>query len=335
MSIGEFELISTYFKSISKQESKSKQDSVVLGIGDDGAVLNIKQGQQLVVTTDTLVAGVHFPLDTSPGDIAHKAIAVNLSDLAAMGAKPEWLSLSLAMPTADSDWLAAFSQEFRQVCQETEVTLIGGDTCRSPHLVITVTAQGFVACGQAILRSGAREGDDIYVTGTLGDASAGLALLVAAGRNDNDSSLEKSQAPWLIQRLNRPQARVEVGKELVAIASAAIDISDGLLADLHHVLDASGCGAKIDADSIPLSEALIQCFSREKALEFALAGGDDYELCFTAPRDKRKALEDVIKSVDCSVTRIGEVIASPGISIMRNNQVRPFDFLGYQHFQRN
>lgn len=268
MALGEFDLIRRYFTSLGVAEG------VALGVGDDGAVLDIPPGHQLVSVVDTLVAGVHFPEDTTPFDIGYRALAVNLSDLAAMGAEPRWFTLALTLPKVDETWLAGFAAGLRNLADRFGLALVGGDTTRGP-LTITVQAEGLVPSGQALKRSGARPGDGIYVTGTLGDAAAGLAL--------HQGSLQADDAAdFLRGRFFRPEPRVQTGLALRGLATACIDVSDGLLQDLGHVLAASGVGARLDLACLPLSPAL-QTLPRKEVLEWTLSGGDDYELCFTLP----------------------------------------------------
>ncbi len=270
---------------------------VVLGIGDDAALLQPPAGMLLAVATDTLNAGVHFPGDTPPADIGWKALAVNLSDLAAMGATPAWASLSLSLPAADADWLDGFLDGFLALADAHDVALVGGDTTRGP-LSVSVTVHGFVPPGAALRRDGAQVGDDVWVTGTLGDAAAALALW-----RDGDAD------PVLRARLDRPVPRVEAGRALAGIAHAAIDISDGLLADLGHLCAASGVGADIELGALPASQALLARFDDEARASLQATGGDDYELCFTAPAMARTAIASL---AGVAITRIGRVVAGAG-----------------------
>lgn len=312
MAIGEFELIDRYFACIGQAEG------VVLGIGDDGAVLDIPPGQQLVAVMDTLVAGVHFPPDTDPFDIGYRALAVNLSDLAAMGAQPRWFTLALTLPDNDGTWLAAFAAGLSQLALQYGLALVGGDTTRGP-LTVTVQAEGLVPAGQALRRSGARPGDAIFVTGTPGDAAAGLA--VHQGRLPAGEG-----AACLRERFFHPQPRVAIGLQLRGRATACIDVSDGLLQDLEHVLRRSGgLGARINLAAIPLSPALREV-AGDEALGLALGGGDDYELCFTWP-----AGQPLPAGVDA--TRIGEITAVPGlVGYDAAGREQPLQARGYRHF---
>lgn len=291
----EFELIARYFA-----RQPIRRTDVALGIGDDCALLRPAPGLELAITTDLLVAGVHFQPDVDPAALGHKALAVNLSDLAAMGAEPAWFTLNLALPEADSDWLQRFSTGMFELAQRHEIVLVGGDTSRGP-LVIGIQACGFVPQGQALVRGGARPGDRIFVTGELGDAA--LALEQRLGR----LSLPAQDAAAIGTRLDRPVPRVAAGLALRGVASAAIDISDGLAADLGHVLEASGVGARIVLDRVPVSTV----YRRHLAVagwELALARGDDYELCFTVPPMQLDRLRAMRERLGCPVTEIGEIV---------------------------
>jgi thiamine-monophosphate kinase len=317
----EFDLIDRWFK------PSARRADVELGIGDDAALLRVPDGQRLVVTVDTLVAGVHFPLETDAFSVGHKALAVNLSDLAAMGADPAWVTLALTLPQADEDWLGGFARGFLELAESNGVSLVGGDTTRGP-LSVTVQAMGFVPAGFALRRDGAKPGDAICVTGTLGDAGLGLAWV--QGRRTLDEGIG-----WeLAARLDRPTPRVGAGLALRGIAAAAIDVSDGLAADLGHVLQASGVGASIDVDSLPLSEALR---AQPDARELALSSGDDYELLFTAaPEHEQEALARVqAQGLRCTV--IGRVEAEAGLRLVdaEGHPYAPPASSGYDHFQES
>ncbi len=322
MPISEFDLIQDFFN----QEKKNRSD-VILGIGDDAALLQVPFGQQLVVSTDTLVAGRHFPENTSPADIAYKALAVNLSDLAAMGAEPAWVLLALTLPSVNEIWLKEFSQGFFSLMQNFRLQLVGGDMTRGP-LSITVQALGFVPTGKALCRLGARPGDRIYVSETLGDAGLALAYL----RKEISFALTQNQVQWLMQRLNRPQPRVELGLALRNIATSAIDVSDGLAADLSHILVANQLGATIELADLPLSTSL-QLLPREQAWQLALSAGDDYELCFTVPPSCEIALQAHLKAINSSCTCIGQIKKEPGLSVIREDgSLWMLEKTGFQHF---
>lgn len=298
------------------------RDDVLLGIGDDAAILRVPAGHDLVISTDTLNVGVHFPPETSPFSIGWKALAVNLSDLAAMGAVPAWCTLNLTLPDANSEWLDAFLDGFLGLSARHDVTLVGGDTTRGP-LAITVTAHGFVPHDSALRRSGARVGDDVWVSGTLGDAAGALDQWRTSCPID----------PGLKARLDRPTPRVALGLALRGIASACIDISDGLLADLGHILAASGVGAWIDVAMLPISSALANAFDETARVAMQLEGGDDYELCFTAPPALAQDVAAAAARADVMVTRIGTVEAQAGLRLRGiDGVVSDAALIGYRHF---
>jgi thiamine-monophosphate kinase len=304
--VDEFELIRRYF------QRQVMSPDVITGIGDDGAVLRPPPGKELVTVIDTLVAGTHFPTTMDAADIGYRVVAVNLSDMAAMGARPGWMTLALTLVNADPSWLEGFANGLHQAASEWDVQLVGGDTTRGDTFVVS----GAVDPGDAIHRSGARAGDRIYVTGTLGDAAAGL-----------ERSSTMSTDDFLVARFARPSARVTTGLALAGIANAAIDLSDGLVADLSKVLEASNVGAELDIDKLPLSEALIAAVGPKQASQLALGGGDDYELCFTMPESKLPA------ELPCDITAIGRVTDSGRLVCMERGAVVPFDDSGYRHFR--
>jgi thiamine-monophosphate kinase len=309
--MAEFDLIARI-----RQRVAPRQD-VVLGIGDDGALLAPPPGMQLVVTMDTLNVGVHFPADTAPADIGWKALAVNLSDLAAMGAQPAWCTLSLSLPQADAAFVDGFCDGFLALAAQHGVALVGGDTTRG-SLSVSITAHGFVAAGEALRRDGARVGDEVWVSGTLGDAAGALRQWQAG----------EPMAPALRARLERPTPRVELGRALCGLASACIDVSDGLLADLAHVCRASGVGAEIDLDALPASAALRAAFDAGERRILQATGGDDYELCFTVPRARRDAVAALAEALALPLTRIGRIVDGHGVACDGLGAVAP----GYQHF---
>ena len=278
---------------------------MVLGIGDDAALLAPAPGQHLVVAMDTLNAGVHFPAGTAPADIGWKALAVNLSDLAAMGATPAWCTLSLSLPAGDDGFVDGFLDGFLALASAHGVALVGGDTTRGP-LSACVTAHGFVAPGCALRRAGADVGDDVWVSGTLGDAAAALRQWQAG----------EAMTPALRARLDRPTPRVALGRALRGIASACIDVSDGLLADLGHVCSASGVGALVDVDALPASDALRATFDSEPRRQLQATGGDDYELCFSAPVEAQAAVLAGARQAGVAVTRIGRLDARGGVATL-------------------
>lgn len=295
---------------------------VRLGIGDDAALLAVSPGQLLAVSTDTLVAGVHFPHEAMARDIGWKALAVNLSDLAAMGAEPAWATLALTLPSADARWVAEFADGFAELARDYRVALVGGDTTQGP-LSIMVTIHGFVPEAAALTRAGARAGDGVYVTGTLGDAAAGLRLL----------SSRRANPVQLSARLHRPMPRIAQGLLLRGRATACIDVSDGLAADLRHICNASGVGAQIDADALPASPELIAAFGTDDRRALQLAGGDDYELCFTVPDALAPDLLRDLADSGCAATRIGHVVSGAGVNV-RDARGNPVELpkSGWEHF---
>lgn len=314
--LNEFQLIQRYFADRKKQRRRD----VKAGIGDDCAIVSVPPKHLLAVSIDTLIAGVHFPLETTPADIGHKALAVNLSDLAAQGATPAWVTLALTLPAADKKWLRDFTKHFFALAEKFNVELIGGDTTRG-HLSIAVQAHGFIPQQKILSRNGARTGDLIYVTNTLGDAGFALHCL------QNKIRIRDKK---IFQRLNRPMPRVHEGIALREIVNSMIDISDGLLADLGHILSASQKGAVINIDKIPLSPVLLK---EKAALHFALSSGDDYELCFTVARNKKLQLEKLLKQQGIKATCIGEVTAQKKL-IVQDSEGRLFKpgKKGYLHF---
>ena len=295
---------------------------VVLGIGDDAAILRVPAGHDLVVSCDTLVPGVHFPTETAPADIGWKALAVNLSDLAAMAATPAWCTLALTLPDADGEWVDAFLDGFLELAEQHAVTLVGGDTTRGP-LSITITAHGFVPDGQALRRDGARAGDEVWVTGSIGDAAGALAQWRA----------RRPSSAKLRHRLDRPTPRIDAGLALRGLATAGIDLSDGLAADLGHVLKASGVGARIDLGRLPTSRTLAGHFDPAQRWPLQLSGGDDYELCFTAPASAALAIERAMASCEVTATVVGVLVAEPGLRFTtpEGEDYTPA-VAGFQHF---
>lgn len=324
--MGEFELIERYFRA-NAQRGVAHRGDVVLGIGDDAAVLDMPEGQQLVAALDTLVEGRHFPGGCAPRSIGHRALAVNLSDLAAMGADPAWCLLALTLPAAEESFLDAFATGLCELAQRHGVALIGGDTTGGP-LSVSLQALGFVPRGQALRRDGASPGDLLYVSGTPGDAAAGLAMLQRAGSDSASAHHEH-----LLQRFLYPEPRIELGRALRGLASACIDVSDGLAADAHKLAIASGCGALIDAAQLPLSDALTGIMGADTAVTLALTGGDDYELCFTVPVARRVELETRLTNVKCRVTCIGSMGTQSGLRVTHRGADMPCDTHGYDHFR--
>lgn len=321
----EFDLIARYFTRPARNAR--------LGVGDDCALLEVAPGHELAISTDMLVAGTHFFPDTDARRLGHKTLAVNLSDIAAMGARPTSALLSLALPQADEAWLDAFAAGFFALAGEHGVELVGGDTTRTPPggaLTLNVTILGEVPAGQAIRRSGAKAGDDIWVSGTLGDAALGLMAL--KGR----VLLGNAERDYCVSRLEMPTPRIALGLALRGLARGMLDISDGLAGDLAHIARASHVTAQISVDALPLSPALRKQ-ARDCALRCALSGGDDYELCFTTPADARERVEAAGRAAGVAVTRIGGILpagadAAPVTFVDAAGQALAQGFAGYDHF---
>jgi thiamine-monophosphate kinase len=296
--LGEFDLIWRFFKAGSESMAQTQRDLVQLGIGDDCALLQPDPAQSLAVTSDMLVEGRHFFANANPEWLGHKSLAVNLSDLAAMGAKPVGFTLALALPHADASWLAQFSQGLFRLAQQWQCPLIGGDTTQGP-LTICITALGHVPSGAAIKRSGAKVGDDIWVSGALGDARLALGAL------RSEWSLDPKSLEATLPRMHQPEPRITLGVQLRGIASSALDVSDGLLGDLGHILKASQVNAEVLIDQLPISRALAAQTVHLRR-QCAANGGDDYELCFTAPNNKRVEIE-ALSTALLPLTRIGSI----------------------------
>ena len=319
----EFDLVEKYF-----QRTFVARDDVALGIGDDAALIRVPQGVELTLSTDTLIAGVHFPEDTDPADIGYKALAVNLSDLAAMGAEPAWATLALTIPEADEQWVSRFAAGFFEMAKQHAVQLIGGDLTRGPLVITTVQVQGMLPAGTALTRSGALPGDQIFITGTLGDAG------VALTRRERSDSVGDAHDRYLQKRLNRPTPRIREGIALRGLANSAIDISDGLLADLGHILAASKVGARLSLADIPLSSALSVKTDRDTAWQLALTAGDDYELCVTVPSDRLQPLQEALAGFSCGLSCVGTVLREPGLRCYRPDGAEfRAGAVGYTHFQ--
>jgi thiamine-monophosphate kinase len=296
----EFELIARYFTRPVKH--------AVLGVGDDAALVECAPGRQLAVTTDTMVAGTHFFVDTQPGPLGHKALAINLSDLAAVGARPLYALLALTLPKADEAWVAEFADGFFRLAESHEVELIGGDTTRGP-LSITVTAIGETSPAKALARAGAREGDEVWVSGILG--SAALAVLHLKG----DLRLKGSDLAQCLARLHTPTPRVALGQALAGLATAAIDVSDGLVADLGHICERSRVGAQIDYPAVPCAPEVTALRNVPLVQGAVLAGGDDYELVFTAPAAASREIIALSGRLAVAVTRIGRIVPGSGVQV--------------------
>jgi len=316
----EFALINQFFR------RENKRKDVQLGVGDDCALIKVPESQSLAVTMDTLIEGIHFPKDCRPADIAHKAIVVNLSDLAAMGAEPAWLTLALTLPQADTEWVQEFADSLFEQAEHFGVEVIGGDTTQGP-LSVTIQAHGFVPEDKAIVRSGAQPGDLIFVTGSIGDAGLGLDIMQGSHKVRHQENVD-----FLMKRLNRPQPRVAAGIALRNKATAAIDLSDGLAADLQHILNNSNVGARLRLDLLPLSDELLDEVGLESAIKYALSSGDDYELCFTVPEEHVSPVKVALDSAGVPYTRVGRIQPGSGINYFRGEEAVDMQIGGYQHF---
>lgn len=321
MPLSESDLISRFFSRCGAQRA-----DVVLGVGDDGAVLECPPGSQLVAVLDSLVEEVHFPAGSPARSIGHRALAVNLSDLAAMGAQPAWALLALALPAADEAWLTAFSAGLDALARQHGVALVGGDTTGG-KLCISVQMLGFVPRGAALTRGGGRPEDAVFVSGSCGDAAAGLML-----EQSRLTLADASQAQWLLDRFHYPTPRVALGLALRGIASACIDVSDGLLGDCGRLAQASGCGVSLEYEMLPVSAALRGAVGEERARELALTGGEDYELCFTVPAAKLEEFSARCPAGEFGWSRIGTLTAEPGAIVRRGASVMQVSHRGFDHF---
>lgn len=318
---GEFDLIRRYFSA----HSLSRSD-VELGIGDDCAIVMPPPNTRIAISTDSLVAGTHFLATADPAWVAHKALVANLSDLAAMGAKPAWVSLALTLPDNNSTWLRQFSDAFFQLADHYQLQLIGGDTTQGP-LSISLTVQGFLPLEQALCRHQAQVGDDIYVTGCLGDSRAGLELILTPPEQTSETT------HWLEKRHYFTTPRVEIGQALLGYAHAAIDISDGLVADLGHILTRSQVGAELDVTLLPISSQLQQWLGDETlARQYALTSGEEYELCFTLPAHQKALIPELAKRFNTQITAIGKITAGAKLHLHQKQQPLHWSVTCYQHF---
>lgn len=316
----EFDLIRQYFTRPTSHTN--------LGVGDDAALLTVDSNQELAISVDMLVAGTHFLADTDPRQLGWKSLAVNISDMAAMGAEPKWATLAIALPAADENWIAAFAEGFFVCAKRFKVDLIGGDTTRGP-LCISVQIMGQVPTGGALHRDGAKNGDDIWVSGQLGDAALALNHLLSK------HPLTNNELAQTLPALLQPQPRVALGLALRNIAHSAIDISDGLLADLGHILKASGLGAELCLDDIPRSAIMQQHLTNPSVLNMLLAGGDDYELCFTTPADAHDRILQIAQELGLRLSRIGKTRVEPGL-LIKDGQGNLIETgaSGFDHFRQ-
>jgi thiamine-monophosphate kinase len=315
----ESQLIERYFRALG-----ASRNDTVLGIGDDAALLRVPPGCELALTTDALIEGVHFLPGAPARALGHRSLAVNLSDIAAMGASPSWALLSLNLPLADEAWLAEFAAGFGALARSHEVALVGGNLSRGA-LSITVELAGLVPAGQALRRSGGRPGDELYLSGSVGDAACGLKIL------RGEASAAPADAAWLQHRFEYPTPRMALGQALRSIASACIDVSDGVYIDAMRLLAASGCGATLEIERLPLSQALRHALG-EQAWRAALTGGEDYELCFTAAAAQAGAIAAIAAQTGQAVTRIGALQAGGGLALTMAGSVMQFSPSGFDHF---
>ena len=318
MALLEFDVIKQYF---SKIQHSCNTSNILLSVGDDAAVVSVPEGKELVVCTDTLNEGVHFPRETSAYDIAYKALAVNLSDIAAMGAEPKWFTLNISLPKVDETWLKQFSEGLEALAGEYDLALVGGDTTRGP-LSVTITLAGHISKGQALTRNNAKVGDKVFLSGCTGEAAYGLECIT--------KKINVEESKKFIDRLNKPTARIALGQNLVGIANACIDVSDGLIADTTHIAESSHVGINIYMNQIILPNLI----NKDLARHYALSGGDDYELIFTMPADRLNNLEVIQSKLNIKITCIGEVVEQLGVRVFDENNNRiDLDETGYQHFK--
>jgi len=339
-SLGEFDLIRRFFQP--REAEGAGAAGVILGIGDDAALLDLPAGTELVAAVDTIVAGRHFPHGTDARSIGHRALAVNLSDLAAMGATPAWATLALTMPGVDAAWLERFSTGLLHLARANGVVLVGGDTTRGP-LTVSVQLMGHVPRGAALRRSGAGAGDLLAVTGTLGDGGAGLAFSTAPpearprnrdrdGTGTGTGNLDRAAVLDLIHRFEYPTPRVEFGVAARGLATAAMDLSDGLVGDLPKLAQASGLGAHVAVERLPLSAALTRVATPEQARDWALAAGDDYELLLAVPARRFAALEAAAARLNLRLTAIGELVSGSAVTWSLNGAKFVPAVRGFDHF---
>ncbi|MDH5629363.1 MAG: thiamine-phosphate kinase [Gammaproteobacteria bacterium] len=316
----EFEVINKYFAL-----NNVNRPDVLKGVGDDCALLKVPRGQRLAVSMDTLVAGVHFLEDISPEDLAHRSVAVNLSDLAAACAEPAWLTLSMTLPELDDSWLAGFSKGLKEITEFFGVQVVGGDTCKGP-LSITIQAHGFVPESVYVSRNTAKAGELICVTGCLGDAALGLKVA------QNKLKVKTDVAEQLLKKYYRPFPAIAAGIALRGRATSSIDISDGLLADVNHISQQSGVGALLRWERIPLSDSAKQVKDQTLVQQAALSGGDDYELCFSVKEDELEATQHALQVVGANCIPIGRFTGKPGVRLLHEKEEIPIKDMGYLHF---
>lgn len=325
--LAEFALITRYFR---QKQLAFARNEVVLGIGDDCALLDLPPQHQLAVSMDMLQVGIHFPENADPHLLGQRALLVNLSDLAAMGAEPLGFTLGLSLPTINEDWIERFADGLALVAAANECPLIGGDTTRGA-LSLCIQVHGKVPDGKALRRDGARPGDRVCVTGTLGDAAAALAMMQQ--RLETGVRLSEQESNALLRAFYQPESRLKAGLSLRGIATAAIDLSDGLASDLAHILAASHCGASVNVEQLPCSAAFAAAIPPARRISLQLAGGDDYELCFTVPADQLETCRQLLLETGTACTCIGEIQDSPGLRwVDGEGRLLDAEYKGYQHF---
>lgn len=320
MALGEFDIIAKYFTAAHHRED------VVLGVGDDAAVVDLPPGHKLVAAVDTINEGVHFPAGTAAADIGYRALAVNLSDMAAMGAVPRWFTLSLSLPAADESWIREFAAGLFELSSEYDLELIGGDTVQGP-LSISVQILGSVEADW-LARSGGRAGDVIFVSGVPGEAAAGLRLIM-----EHDARAATLAGRHLLGRFLRPEPRIALGRKIRSVAHAAMDVSDGLLADLGKLCAASGCAARLDLEALPASPPMKSLFDGTRIESWQLGGGDDYELLFTVPAERLLEVEALVAD-EVRCTPIGRLLPGRGVQCCRGGEPVDVSAGGFDHFAR-
>jgi thiamine-monophosphate kinase len=319
--MAEFSIIEEFCQGIGPNHPETK-----LGVGDDAAVVDVPKGMELAISVDTMVSGVHFFPDVDPAKLAHKILAVNLSDMAAMGATPKWATMALSIPEFDNFWLKTFTDSLKRVANRFDVQIIGGDTTQGP-LNLSITIMGLLPQSKRLCRSGAQPSDDVYVSHTLGDAALGLAVL------NGEVKLGMAEQTHVLEALETPEPRVKLGGALLSVASACLDVSDGLIGDLNHIAQQSKVSIDIDSNLVPLSDVYRSYLKTGGKLDLALSGGDDYELVFTAGPEYRETIEDIAIKFGIALTKVGKVVERSLESVkVSNNGTRYTVTDGYQHF---
>lgn len=321
--MSEFSLINQFCKDIGV-----KHNNTIIGVGDDAAVVDVPDNMQLATSVDTMVEGVHFFPNANPADLAHKLLAVNLSDMAAMGAQPKWATLALTLPEADLQWLGSFSKSLDSVAKRFGIQLVGGDTTHGP-LTLSLNIMGLVPKNKAISRSGAQAGDAVYLSSCVGDAALALKFL------QGEVELSDSQAAMVLPALHRPEPQVELGLGLLQLANACLDISDGLVADLAHIAKQSSVTIDVNVDSVPVSKVYQQYLASGGSLDLALCGGDDYQLAFTVSKELRQSVAKLASRLQLELVEIGQVVTQTGQLVALSQGDKTYQLAsdsGYQHF---